>query len=115
MVQTTERCGIIFRELEKARRIILNGTGLEITWAYDDIVFVEHSAYLIRFNDDNTKELLCYFSNDCEPMDQRYILSQLKMAAETEKMTIRHAGNFSFVDHDGEDEIQIAFEEFDND
>lgn len=111
MVQTTERGGIIFRELEKARRIILNGTGLEITWAYDDIVFVEHSAYLVKFNDDNTRELLIYFSTDCEPMDQRYILSQLKIAADNEEMTIRHAGSFTFLDHDGQDEIQIRFEE----
>jgi len=47
-----------FRNLEAVRYIIKEATGLEITYAYEDLVFPEHMAFLIQFNDKSDK--ICF-------------------------------------------------------
>lgn len=112
MVQKSVKKGIIFFELEKTRRIIEKATQLEITWAYEDIVFVEHSAFLIRFDEDTTR-LHCYFNTDCSETESKVIFKCLEIAAKDEHMHIDNTGRFNFLPVKDNDEIRIAFHETD--
>jgi predicted nucleotidyltransferase len=109
MVQTTLKKGIVFFELEKTRRIIEKAMHLEITWAYEDIVFVEHSAFLIRFDKENTTKLHCYFNTDCPKMESKFIYKCLVKAADEEAMSITNSGTFTLLEGKGKDEIQVKF------
>lgn len=46
---------------------ILESVGLPVSYSYDDLVFVENNPLLVKFNDDNEKELLLYFNTDLDP------------------------------------------------
>lgn len=55
-----------YRPLEYVMEI-LESVGLPVSYSYDDLVFVENNSLLVKFNDDNEKQLLLYFNTDLDP------------------------------------------------
>ena len=56
---------VIARPLGKITAILAD-CGFEVTYAYDDLVFIEHSAFMMQFTDDPA--ILKIFRHvDCEP------------------------------------------------
>lgn len=47
---------------------ILADLGLEVTYAYDDLVFVQHSAFMLQFADESTK-LKLFIHMECDPKE----------------------------------------------
>jgi hypothetical protein len=39
------------RDLEKIRFIINEATGLDLAYAYDDLVFSEHGVFIVQFEE----------------------------------------------------------------
>ena len=50
-----------FRDLETVRQIILFSTGLEVTYAYDDLVFPDNTVFIIQFDDVDLNNLYIHF------------------------------------------------------
>ena len=96
-----------FRNLEATRYIIKEATGLDISYAYDDLVFPEHTAFIIQFDDTNDKNLFCYFRTDCDSKDKTKIYSELDRCASVDKFTIKEKGTFDLVQK--EEEVEIHF------
>ena len=96
-----------YRNLEAVRSIIKDATGLDVTYAYDDLVFPEHAAFMIRFDDKNHNNFFCYFHSDCNPNDKVEIYSQLEKTSTQNKYTIENKGKF-LLKQKGE-EIEIHY------
>ncbi|WP_340110838.1 hypothetical protein [Maribellus mangrovi] len=96
-----------FRNLEAVRYIIKEATGLDLTYAYEDLVFPEHMAFLIQFNDKNDKNLFCYFHEDCNPNDKQVIYQQLSKVALKDSITLENKG--SFILEQKNEEVEIRF------
>lgn len=96
-----------FRNLEAARYIIKEATGLDISYAYDDLVFPEHTAFIIQFDDTDDKKLFCYFRTDCPPNEKTKIFSELDRCAVADKFTIDNKGTFELVQKN--EEVEIHF------
>jgi hypothetical protein len=97
------------RDLEAVRQIVNKATGLDIMYAYDDLVFPEHGAFIIRFSDSSDDELFCHFHQDCTEMDEKNIFNSLKnecakIGGDLEK------GNSYTLDQKDEN-VQIIFNE----
>jgi hypothetical protein len=97
-----------FRNIEAVRVIIKEATGLDITYAYEDLVFPEHMAFLIQFDDNNAKKLFCFFHSDCDPGDKKDIYIQLVKASSENNFNLEDKGIFNFKQK-GED-IEIRFQ-----
>ena len=97
-----------FRPLGIAKEII-NTTGLDVTYAYDDLVFVEHSPFLIQFDDDNPQNLKLYFNIDCEADAAEKLEAQLTAAAKAKDFTIQNIGKFMLEQKEGVEEIEVKF------
>jgi len=97
-----------FRPLGIAKEII-NTTGLDVTYAYDDLVFVEHSPFIIQFDDDNPQNLKLYFNIDCEADAAQRLETQLTAAAEAKAFTIRNSGKFEMKQKEGVEEFEVRF------
>lgn len=97
-----------FRPLGIAKEII-NTTGLDVTYAYDDLVFVEHSPFLIQFDDDNPQNLKLYFNIDCEVDAAERLEAQLTAAARTKAFTIRNSGKFELKQKEGVEKFEVRF------
>ncbi len=95
------------RDLEKVCQIIKSATDLDVVYAFDDLVFPDHSAFLIQFDDQNTSNLFTYFHEDCNPEDQLSILENLTQVCQQEKCTLIPKGAFN-LEQKGE-EVEIKF------
>ena len=96
-----------YRDLEAVRQIVNNATGLEITYAYEDLVFSEHGAFIIQFDEGNNNNLYCYFHQDCTPSDQENIFDSLTNECLKKKCSIEKKNSFTLEQKD--ENVQIKF------
>jgi len=88
---------------------IIEETGLEVTYNYDDLVFVQHNPFMIQFDDDNSKNLKLFFNIDCEEKTAEKLEAQLKTSALQREFTITPSGKFEMTQKEGTEEIDIQF------
>ena len=69
-----------FRPLEKVRTILQTAIGLDIMYAYDDLVFTEHGVFLFQFDNENEQQIICYSHEDFDPQERANQLQKLKEA-----------------------------------
>jgi hypothetical protein len=98
---------MIYRDLEKVRTIIDEATGLEVSYAYDDLVFPDHTAFIIQFDDTNATNFFGYFHKDCNPGDQIELEEKLSASCQNQKCTIVFKGSFD-LEQQGES-VNIHF------
>lgn len=95
------------RHLEKIRTIIREATDLDISYAFDDLVFPDHSAFLIQFDDDNVDNYFCYFHQDMIPEEKVKLTENLTMACEMHKCTLTPRGAFNLKQRGAEVDIEF--------
>jgi len=98
---------MIIRDLEKVRASIKEATDLDVAYAYDDLVFPEHTAFMIEFDAESDKKLYCYFHEDCLPDSKTEILDQLTQSFQKRGCRLASKGTFT-LSQKGE-EIEIRF------
>lgn len=82
--------------------------GLEVTHQYDDIVFVEHSAFIFQF-DDESDSVKLYFNRDCSHEDSLKIEKSVMELAVNNKITVERKGSFTMEQVEGEENIELKF------
>lgn len=97
------------RELEKVRQIIADATQLDVSYAYDDLVFAEHGIFIIQFDDLNPKQLFCHFNKDCYKEDRQSMLQNLVKVAHSFGFKLEMQGLFELGQAKDKDEIEIMF------
>lgn len=98
---------MIYRDLEKVRVIIEDATGLEVSYAYDDLVFPDHTAFIIQFDDAKETNFFCYFHRDCINGEQKKLEENLTASCLKQKCTLITKGSFELLQK-GE-EVEIHF------
>lgn len=98
---------MILRDLEKVRVMLKEATELDIAYAYDDLVFPDHTAFIIQFDDDNVNNYFCYFHEDCLPDSKTEILNNLTQTLKKHRSTLVSKGSFN-LNQKGE-EVEIKF------
>jgi len=83
--------------------------GHELSYVYDDLMFPEHTAYLIQFGKENY-ELNIYFNTEC-PDDQRSELKEELTAAMAGSVgfSLSFPGRFTLTQKEGSEEMEIRF------
>jgi hypothetical protein len=98
---------MIIRDLEKVRVVIKEATDLDIAYAYDDLVFPEHAAFLIEYGAESDHHFYCYFHLDCLPDSKTEILTQLTQSFKKRGCSLLPKGHFT-LNQKGE-QIEICF------
>ena len=94
---------IAFRPLAEVK-MMLEETGNDISYAYDDLIFVEHTAFLIQFDDEKPENLKLYFNTDILQEEAKAIEEKLVPVAGKRKFHLNgiipfhgaHAGHHPF-------------------
>ncbi|MFV0592440.1 MAG: hypothetical protein ACK5M7_13720 [Draconibacterium sp.] len=76
-------------------------------YAYEDLVFPEHGAFIIQFDDKNAKNLFCHFHSDCNTEDITTLFKSLLEVAEKDNFSIEKKNSYA-MEQVGED-VQIRF------
>lgn len=94
-----------YRNLEKARTIIDDATGLPVAYAYDDLVFPDYTAFIIQFNDKDETNFFCHFHEDCDEKDT--LFKNLSNACIENKCSLTLKGDFKLTQKNEEIELQF--------
>ncbi|NBC84342.1 MAG: hypothetical protein GVY19_13315 [Bacteroidetes bacterium] len=99
---------IQFRPLGKARNIV-ERMALAITHIHDDLIFIEHNAFILRFDDACENNLFLHFNEISHPSERDNIALQVSRSAQVEGFTIQKGKHFKMEQKAGSEEIQIIF------
>jgi hypothetical protein len=100
---------IVFYELEKVRFIMKDATGLDIGYAYEDLVFSEHGIFIIQFDGTESEKLLVFFNHECVEAKRQLFLSRLVESGKLNGMKMVYKGKFEMSQVEGEENIQLKF------
>lgn len=84
-------------------------TGIEITYAYEDLAFSDYMVYIIRFDKNSSNKLHLYFNNECDKAKADLIKNKMVYIAAKFDMSIAHSGSFSFTENTENEVVDIAF------
>jgi hypothetical protein len=88
-------------------KTIVEAAGMGISYAYDDLVFLDHNAFLLQFTD-NDQEILIHANREAEGGEINDSVAKLKNAAVAQGMTFMDGGLYTLTQLDDEN-IRIEF------
>lgn len=86
---------------------IVEAAGMGISYAYDDLVFLEHNSFLLRFTD-NDREMMIHVNGEADEATVRGDIKRLQEVACNHAMQFTRGELYTLVP-DGEDTIRIEF------
>lgn len=86
---------------------VIEEIGHEITYAYDDLVFVEHNDFLLQF-DANPDELALFFNTECACDEADVIAAKLVTAGASKGLAVSRKGTYTMSEEEG-DNLKITF------
>ncbi len=86
---------------------VLDEIGHEITYAYDDLVFIEHNDFLLQFAP-TPNELGLFFNTECPPDEAEAIGQKLVSAASEKGLSVDLKGTYTMTEAEG-DNLRITF------
>ena len=88
---------------------IIDDLKLEVTYAYDDLLFVQHNTFIVQFDDAQKKNFRVYFNIECEAETVTRLEQALSAAARARECLIENGGKFELVTQEGASEFQLRF------
>jgi hypothetical protein len=80
---------------------LLADLGLEVTYAYDDLVFVQHSAFILQFTDDPA-QLKLFINTECEPAEANTVASNIVLEFDKAGFTVMPVGRFFLTSNENQ-------------
>lgn len=95
-----------FRDLGKVQGA-LSELGIEVAYAYDDLVFTEHNTFMLRFDDECENNLFLHFNKDCT--EKEGISKILNYKFETIGCTLTEDKNYDLVSKTETETFDVVF------
>ena len=89
---------------------ILSEMGLGVTYTYDDLVYVEHNAFLLQMGEQGEMVHL-YFNTESDAQERETITTKLQSAGQKWQIHILRSGTYTMTPIPEDDRIEIAFHE----
>ncbi|MFA9388924.1 MAG: hypothetical protein ACERKD_03905 [Prolixibacteraceae bacterium] len=104
--------------MSKATRLVPMGkllnlietAGYKMEYHYDDLVFIDNTSILFRFNLIDFETVYLHFNMECATTAREKLIPFLMNIANDEKLKLERANNFSLSQKEGTEEIEIKFE-----
>ncbi|MBN1119077.1 MAG: hypothetical protein JXA77_17840 [Bacteroidales bacterium] len=90
---------------------IIEELGAEISYYYDDLIFVDNNTFLLCFDDAKQNNLKLYLNTDCEKGMAKKIRTAISGAAASREFKITDLGFFELIPKEGSEEIDIVFKD----
>jgi len=96
-----------YRPLGHIREMV-NALGLEVTYIYEDLVYVEHNAFLLQMGE-RGEMISLYFNAESDPAERDGISGQLEKAGQARELSVNRKGTFTMSQLPDEERIEITF------
>lgn len=89
---------------------IINLCGLDISYYYDNIIFADHSLFILQFDNKKTEIINLYFNRDCELSVKIKLKDKLYEEASKKGINMMDEGTFYLTENSDSKEISIHYE-----
>ena len=89
---------------------LLESLGHQVTHCYEDLVFLEHNAFLLRM-DEKGEEVSLFFNRESEPDKRAAIAEILASAGHHCRLTITRRGIYRLAPHATDNTLSLEFRE----
>lgn len=86
---------------------IVESAGMGISYAYEDLVFLEHNAFLLEFTANDT-ELLIHINSEAKESEVKDFVARLQNIGAAHGLTFTNGGRYTLTQADDEN-IRIEF------
>ena len=83
----------------------LEASGFAVSYLYEDLVFIESNAFLVRFGESDPQEVQIHINSECDPVKAAELEELLLREAENHEIKTVKGGKFTLS--------QKNYEEFD--
>lgn len=97
-----------YRPLGKLRDLV-ESIGFDISYAYDDLVFSDHSLFILRFDDEKPERLYLYFNKEAEEKVASKVSKSVVEAGMIGGFSIISSGQFEVCQAEDKEELAIKF------
>ncbi len=80
---------------------IVESAGMGISYAHDDLVFMEHNAFLLQFTDDNN-EVRIHINAEADVSELQNDIMRMKQAASSHSMNFKDGTTYTMSQADDE-------------
>jgi len=87
---------------------LIETLGHEVTYAYEDLVFINHNDFLLQFDDAQPNTLDLFFNTECSTAEADAVAESMIPEAASKGLTIRRKGTYTMTEAEG-DNLQITF------
>jgi len=98
-----------FRPLGLIRDIV-ETLGLNVTYTYDDMVYIEHNAFLLRMGEQG-EQVHLYFNSESDEQEREKITADLRTAGKKHQINILRSGTYTMTAIVEKESIEIEFHE----
>lgn len=92
---------------------VLETIGHPMTHAYDDLIFIEHSPFLLQFDQGQTQRLYFYGHVEWDQAKSRELWETVSAALQKEGYDVKNQGQFSLDQHpDDAERVNVSFYKF---
>ncbi|MGB3212950.1 MAG: hypothetical protein WBB19_19770 [Desulforhopalus sp.] len=91
-------------------KMLIEGQGLEVTHCYEDLVFVEHNAFLLRM-EEKGEEVSLFFNTESDIEKRDEIAGQLATEGKKYSLIITSMGTYTMTPNEAEGTLHLAFQE----
>lgn len=96
-------------DLEKIRFIIRDAVQLDLSYAYDDLVFSEHGLFIIQFDKADDKKLYCWFGMETTKTFRDVSFESLQLTCKLNKIMLERKGLFEVKNNESSEQVDIHF------
>ncbi len=84
--------------------------GFNLSYPYDDLIFIDSNAFLIQFDDSKSDSYFVYFNSDMDAKSVITLEKRMMILADVKKIKLQAKGKFQLSQKEGsEEEIEIKF------
>lgn len=105
----TSHAPVPFRPLGIVK-MVLENLGFEVTHCYEDLVFIEHNAFLLRM-EKKGEEISLLFNTESDIEKRVEIEELLQNSGKTHKLIISCTGTYTMIPNEADGTIHLEFQE----
>lgn len=87
---------------------MIDTVGLEVTYVYEDLVFIQHNAFLLQMGEQG-EDIGVRFNTESTPQARIELIARLERAGSPLNLIITEQGLFQLSHEEGEENFQIEF------
>jgi hypothetical protein len=90
--------------------MVVEHLGFQVTHCYEDLVFIEHNAFLLRMEEQG-EEVSLFFNSESD-VDKRDEIAELfKTEGKAHQLVISSPGTYQMIPNEADGTIQLEFQE----